>query len=445
VSLSADRLPTQLSDVATLAERSDAVCRVGALMLVSGTASYRVKLAMGRVAAALGIESLQAQVTLNEIVMTTGSGSACLTRVVEVATPAVDTDRISELMRLSLRVRPGLDVLDLHEQLDRIEARPHLYRLPVLSAASALACIAFAFLNHGSWLDCLVAGLAAAVGKWVQLRLRPRHVNPLVVAALAAGAACSTAALSATALQALLPPHPVSEVAVIASVLFLVPGFPLLTAALDLARFDFAAGMSRLLYAAMLMGAATLGLWPVAWALTLAPADSLRPDLAWGLLLLLRCLASFAGVLGFAVIFNTPVRIALATAAIGTLANVARLSAVDLGVNPLLCAACATGLIGLLAGAVNQRLLTARITLSVPAVVIMIPGVVTYDSILAVVGDRPLDALAYGLSSLSTVGALAVGLVVSRMITDPAWTTPRPTWTAPPQTRAMERIRSHPQ
>lgn len=440
MSLSAE--PASAQDAAALAERSDAVCRIGAMMLLSGTASYRVKLAMGRVAAALDLDSLQAQVTLNEIVMTTSSGSASLTRVVEVPTPAVDTDRIGELMRLTLRLRPGLDVLDLHEQLDAIERRPHLYRRPLLCAAAALACIAFAFLNHGGWLDCLVAGLAAAVGKWVQLQLRPRHVNPLVVVALAAASACSTAALAGTVLQTLLPPDPVSEVAVIASVLFLVPGFPLLTAALDLARFDFASGMSRLLYAALLMGAATMGLWPVAWAITLAPAGSLGPDLSWPILLTLRCLASFAGVFGFAVTFNAPLRIILATSTIGMIANVLRLSAVDLGANSLLCAAGATLLIGLLAGMVNQRLLAARITLSVPAVVIMIPGVVTYDSILAVVTGQPLDAVAYGLTSVSTVAALAVGLVVSRMVTDPAWTTPKPTWTRPPHTRAMDRIQA---
>ena len=53
-----------------LAEKSDAVCRMGALMLGAGTGSYRVKAAMGRVAAALGIEELEAQVSLNEIVAT---------------------------------------------------------------------------------------------------------------------------------------------------------------------------------------------------------------------------------------------------------------------------------------------------------------------------------------------------------------------------------------
>jgi hypothetical protein len=49
---------------------SDAASRMGALMLGSGTGSFRVLQAMRQVAAALGIDRLQAQVTLTHIVST---------------------------------------------------------------------------------------------------------------------------------------------------------------------------------------------------------------------------------------------------------------------------------------------------------------------------------------------------------------------------------------
>ena len=73
----------ELTPAEILAEKSDAVCRMGALMLTSGTGSYRVKLAMGRVAAALGIEQLEAQVSINEIVATTRAHGTFRTQVVE--------------------------------------------------------------------------------------------------------------------------------------------------------------------------------------------------------------------------------------------------------------------------------------------------------------------------------------------------------------------------
>ncbi len=429
-------------EAAALAERSDAVCRMGAMILATGTASYRVKRAMGRVAEALDIDTLEAQVTLNEIVVTTRRHGFSRTRVVEVSTPLVNADRICELMRISLRAQPGLSPEELHHQLDAVEHKPHLYPLPMVCTAAALACAAFAFLNQGAWPDCLVAALGAAIGKGVQVWLRRFRVNQLVVVALASAAACCAAAAAGTAARLfLVPGYSLHQVAVIASTLFLVPGFPLLAAALDLARFDFAAGMSRLLFAGLVTVAGAAGICPVTWMLALPFADGGRSHLAAGLLLVLRALASFAGVLGFALTFNTPLRVALATACIGTLGNLLRLSAIDLGGSTLPCAAAATLLIGLLVGSVNRRLLAARITLSVPAVLIMIPGMTAYRSILSSVADRPLDALAYGMTSVSAVCALTAGLIVARMITDPVWAESLQVWTHPPHTYTADRLR----
>ena len=91
-----------------LAEASEAVCRMGSMMLHAGTGSYRVKAAMGRVAQALGIDQLEAQVGLTEIVVTTRAGRSFRTQVVEVPAPVVNADRIAALMRVSLRAEPGL-------------------------------------------------------------------------------------------------------------------------------------------------------------------------------------------------------------------------------------------------------------------------------------------------------------------------------------------------
>src|SRR5580658_9824896 len=69
-----------------LVAMSDAASRMGALMLGSGTGSFRVLQAMRQVAAALGIDRLQAQVTLTHIVSTTTRQGIFCTQVVEVPT-----------------------------------------------------------------------------------------------------------------------------------------------------------------------------------------------------------------------------------------------------------------------------------------------------------------------------------------------------------------------
>jgi len=429
-----------------LIEKSDAVCRMGSMMLTSGTGSYRVKQAMGRVAAALGIEELEAQVSLTEIVATTRARGGFRTQVVEVPVPTVDADRIRRLLRVSLRATPGLTAAELQDQLDEVEAARPLFPGGVVVVGAAIACASFAFLNNGGWLECLAAGFAAASGKLCQLAVRRFKLNQLVTVALAAIVACVVYVAVAGLVHMLVPglAATLHEAAFTSAVLFLVPGFPLMTAALDLARFDFTSGISRLMYVSMITLAASLGAWVIALAFGLSPAEAPVPDLPAWLLLALRVATSFVGVLGFALTFNTPLRPALVAAAIGAAANAARLTVLDGGANPLLCAAAATLAVGLLAGWASQRILAPRIILSVPAVLIMIPGATTYRALVAMIGRDGDAATTNAIASLSVVVSLAAGLAVARMLTDPAWTTNNPTWTRLPRTHAQQVLSSPP-
>lgn len=425
-----------------LATLSDAVCRMGALMLASGTGSFRVKAAMGRVAAALGIEELEAQVGLNEIVATTRAGGHFRTQVVEVPVPVVNADRIGALMRLSLRAEAGLSAADLQHQLDRVVHRRPVYPTLVVVLAALAACAAFAFLNHGSAPECLAAGLGAAVGKLVQLALRRVRLNQLAAVALAATAAGVAYMLVGSVLHAVIPAAaPPEHTAFTSALLFLVPGFPLLTAVLDLARFDFSSGVSRLLYAALITLAASLGAWTVAAAFGVSPQPMPTAPVTGWLLVVLRCLASFVGVLGFALTFNTPLRVALAASTLGTIANVARLQAIDAGAAQLIATMAATLLVGLLAGWFGQRILAPRITLSVPAVLIMVPGVSTYRALVDMMAGDSVGALTNFLSVLGTLTALGAGLAAARMLTDPAWIATAPEWTNMPGTYAQRKLR----
>jgi uncharacterized membrane protein YjjP (DUF1212 family) len=428
---------------ADLAEKSDAICRLGALMLTSGTGSYRVKAAMGRVAAALGIDELEAQVSLNEIVLTTRQGKAFRTQVVEVPVPVVNTDRIGALMRLSLRVASGLSAAELHGLLDEVEARPRLYQLWMVVLAAAGAGAAFALLNNGRWQECLAAALGSAAGKTVQLVVGRLRLNQLAVVAAAAATAAAAYLLVADVLHLLLPGgQPLHEAAFVSAILFLVPGFPLVTAALDLARFDFTSGLSRLTFAALITLAAALGAWVVGWAFGLTPAEIPAPAEAWYLLAAVWVMASFVGVFGFAITFNTPVRVAAVAAVIGAVANPLRLWALQAGWPPLLATVLATTAIGVAAGWASQRILAPRITLSVPAVLIMIPGAATYRAAVALINHDAVSALANGSAAISIVVALAAGLAIARMLTDPAWIAANPIWTRMPSTHAQRVLRS---
>lgn len=428
-----------------LADKADAVCRMGALMLSAGTGSFRVKAAMGRVAVALGVDRLDAQVSLNEIIVTTRHGDETVTQVVEVPVPTVNAARIAALLRISLRARPGLSTRDLQRQLDRIELRRPPYPRWAIVVGAALASLAFAFLNNGHLQECIAAGLGAACGKTVQLLLRRARLNHLAIVTVAAFVAAAVFVVTGWAIHAVLPStsQTVHDAAFTSAILFLVPGFPLLTAALDLTRFDFTAGTARLWYAGLVIFAAGIGAWLVAWLFELTPTPLAPLDLPPAGLLGLRLLASFAGVYGFALTFDTPWRIALMTSAIGMLANTGRLLLIDAGGHPLICATAATMAVGLMAGWASQRFAAPRIIMSVPAVLIMIPGAAAYRALVGLVNGDVIAALTNATAVLSLVVALAAGLALARMLTDPAWTRPMPTWTKMPLTRAQRRLRPY--
>ncbi|HML50051.1 MAG TPA: threonine/serine exporter family protein [Propionicimonas sp.] len=425
---------------AIVAEKSDAVCRMGAMMLTSGTGSYRVKAAMGRTAEALGIDQLDAQVSLNEIVATTRSGKRFRTQVVEVAAPSVNADRISSLLRVSLGARAGVTAADLHRQLDEVEQHRPLYSLPMVAIGAAAACGAFAFLNNGRWQECAAAAVAAGGGKIVQVLLHRQRLNHLAVVAVAAAAAGLIYLVLAQLMLALPFEVHIHQAAFTSAMLFLVPGFPLVTAALDLARFDFTSGVSRLLYATLITLAAAVGVWIVAVIYGLSPGEIPPLNLPLPMLAALWLGAGFVGVLGFAVTFNTPLKMALSAAGIGALANTGRLVATDAGVNALVATVLATTVVGLLAAWASQRLPAPRIILSVPAVLIMIPGAAAYRALVAGIDRDPLTAVTNGSVALGILVAMAIGLVLARMLTDPAWTSPTPRWTHMPSTHAQRLI-----
>ena len=65
--------------------------------------------------------------------------------------------------------------------------------------------------------------------------------------------------------------------------------------------------------------------WIMALILHLKPVDFIKLSLSTEQWILFRLLASFCGVFGFSIMFNSPVRLAVAAAGIGAVANTLRL------------------------------------------------------------------------------------------------------------------------
>ena len=89
--------------------------------------------------------------------------------------------------------------------------------------------------------------------------------------------------------------------------------------------------------------------------------------------------ASFFGVFGFSIMFNSPVRLACSAAVLGAIANTLRLELVDLAALPPAVAAFVGALTsGLLASLLKNKVGYPRISVTVPSIVIMVPGLYLY-------------------------------------------------------------------
>jgi len=407
---------------------ADAVLRLGLLMVAAGTGGYRVIRAMKRAARAMGFDRLDAEISITSVVCTFHRGVSFRTVVATQPAPAVDASRIEALEHLTHHLPNRMNANALTMCLDDIvHSVTHRWSRPVLMVAAGAACAAFALLNYFPVEGAAAVAVAAACGQLVRMILASRHLNQLGVVAVAAATSCLVFYLLNWALPLTHLPDDARAFAAgyIAAVLYLIPGFPLFSSMLDLSRFDITAGLTRLCYAMAVITAATMSVALVSAMTGLSPLsiDAPTPTARW---YLLAAVASFVGVGGFALLFNSSRRMVLFAASIGVVANMVRLVMIDAGVQPQYAAYTGGVVVGLLGAVITARTTLPRITMTVPASVIMIPGTAMYRAV-HFLNSGDIDQ---ALSNAATAGLIIVwisaGLVTARILTDRDWAFGKP-------------------
>ena len=407
---------------------ADAVLRLGLLMVAAGTGGYRVIRAMKRAARAMGFDRLDAEISITSVVCTFHRGVSFRTVVATQPAPAVDASRIEALEHLTHHLPNRMSANALTMCLDDIvHSVTHRWSRPALMVAAGAACAAFALLNYFPVEGAAAVAVAAACGQLVRMILASRHLNQLGVVAVAAATSCLVFYLLNWALPLTHLPDDARAFAAgyIAAVLYLIPGFPLFSSMLDLSRFDITAGLTRLCYAMAVITAATMSVALVSAMTGLSPLsiDAPTPTARW---YLLAAVASFVGVGGFALLFNSSRRMVLFAASIGVVANMVRLVMIDAGVQPQYAAYTGGVVVGLLGAVITARTTLPRITMTVPASVIMIPGTAMYRAV-HFLNSGDIDQ---ALSNAATAGLIIVwisaGLVTARILTDRDWAFGKP-------------------
>ena len=421
------------SDDSTAAQQAmgveaDAVLRLGLLMVAAGTGGYRVIRAMKRAARAMGFDRLDAEISITSVVCTFHRGVSFRTVVATQPAPVVDASRIEALEHLTHHLPNRMSANALTMCLDDIvHSVTHRWSRPVLMVAAGAACAAFALLNYFPVEGAAAVAVAAACGQLVRMILASRHLNQLGVVAMAAATSCLVFYLLNWALPLTHLPDDARAFAAgyIAAVLYLIPGFPLFSSMLDLSRFDITAGLTRLCYAMAVITAATMSVALVSAMTGLSPLsiDAPTPTARW---YLLAAVASFVGVGGFALLFNSSRRMVLFAASIGMVANMVRLVMIDAGVQPQYAAYTGGVVVGLLGAVITAQTTLPRITMTVPASVIMIPGTAMYRAV-HFLNSGDIDQ---AFSNAATAGLIIVwisaGLVTARILTDRDWAFGKP-------------------
>lgn len=408
---------------ASLRERATIVGRVGIMMLACGTGAWRVREAMDTVARAIKL-TCSADVGLTSIEYTCFTRGHHYSQTLSLPNSGVNTDKLDALESFTNNFSTEclqLTAHQIHDKLDAIRDRPVNYGAVTAGFAAAFACGAFVFLLGGSPVEMFCAFCGAGVGQYSRRVMGKRHITLIGMTALSVALASIVYLLVFKTLELTLNVASAHEAGYIGAMLFVIPGFPLITSGLDIFKLDMRSGLERLTFALTVILVATLAGWLVAMLVRLRPANFLPQGLSPLPLLGLRIAASFVGVFGFSMMFNSPPKMAALAGVSGAIANPLRLELVGFKLPPAAAAFIGALVAGLVASYFFKKYGFPRISLTVPAIVIMVPGLYMYRAAYNLGINNFTVGGSWLLQSIMIVIALPLGLGTARILTDSAW------------------------
>lgn len=404
--------------------RASVVGRIGIMMLSCGTGAWRVRDAMNTVARVLNL-TCSADIGLTSINFTCFDAGHSYSQILALPNTGVNTDKLFILetfVKQFDKKYSQLTVKQLHRTLDRIQQKPGNYSPIMKGLAAAIACASFIFLLGGGWVEMFCTFIGAGIGNWVRSEMGKRKMTTISAIAVSVGIAEITYFLVFKGLQLCYPISGNHEAGYIGAMLFVIPGFPFITSFLDLSKLDMRSGLERLTYAIMITSVATLCGWLIALLINFQPENFAPLGLSPLVLLLLRLPASFFGVYGFSMMFNSSQKMAITSGLIGAVANTLRLELVDFHTMPAPAAAfCGALVAGLLASIINRTNGYPRISLTVPSIVIMVPGLYIYRGIFYIGLNEIGNGALWLTRAALIILFLPLGLFVARYLLDKDW------------------------
>ena len=407
--------------LAVTTRRLQELLRFGGLMLSAGETAFRVRRSMGMIACSLGFESLSVQLGARNLVASGCRNGETATLVRDVEIPSVNTERIGALEALARCIPLEMTAREFATQLASIENASPRYSISQTAAAVGAACGAFAFLNGASSVEIAACSIGGGVGQGLKSFLIRRRFNQYAVTAVCAMVASALYCVAAALAHGAGFGGPRSSVSLVSSVLFLIPGFPLVTALLDQLQHETAAAVSRLAHAMMFVLTAALGLSVVIALVGFSIETSPQHMFAKPLMIVGWAVASFCGGCGLAIVYNGTWRNVLHVGVIAVIGNEVHLLLHDGGVPLPLATFLGALAVGLTASTAGRWIKEARVALTVPAAVMMVPGLYALETLVYFDRGEILQGLSAAVLVGFVVGSIAFGLAAARFISQPEW------------------------
>lgn len=409
---------------ANLVERAAIVGRIGLMMLSYGTGAWRVRDSMNTVARTLKM-TCSVDIGLVSIEYTCMDAHHSYTQAISLPSTSVNTTKLSQMERFIKEFDQNgseMTIGEIHSRLEEIAHSKGNYAPYQVGLAAALACSAFVFLLGGGPVEMFCSFIGAGLGNYVRRKMIDHHITLFAGVAVAVAVACLSYLLALSLMQLTFNVSSRHEAGYIGAMLFIIPGFPFITSGLDISKLDMRSGLERMTYAIAIITVATLVGWIVALMVNLRPENFQALPLSALMLFLLRLPASFCGVFGFSIMFNSTPKMAAIAGCIGAIANTLRLELTDLTGIPAGAAAFLGALVaGLLASIVKRKIQYPQISITVPSIVIMVPGLYMYRAMYNIGLTSISVGTLWMTKALMIVVFLPMGLIAARILTDSKW------------------------
>ena len=237
-----------------LTEILDFIAEYATYLLGSGVHTSRAIRNSQRIGESLGVDiqlsSFQRSTILT--VRDDDSGEA-FTRVVKIPALPISFERNSDLSALSWdALDEGLTLDEIRRRYAELTSKPRIDPIFVLLTVG-LANASFCRLFGGDWTAMAIVFTSTLVGFAAKQRMQAHGVNHFLIFIVAAFTAslCASSALRFDC---------TAETALATSVLFLVPGVPLINGVIDIVEGHILIGCSRLINALLLIICIAIGL-----------------------------------------------------------------------------------------------------------------------------------------------------------------------------------------